>query len=580
MSVELQTVPERIRAGVAYVDYVQIYAYDRLLFRSAYDARPLLSQMPSAKWHAGLKGWHVPATIGSWEAAVAALSGYELFLDSAVRVMLERAERKAAAQAMKGEAALPPIPNLPASASGGWQHQRRAFWFARDLDAAGLFMDMGGGKTLVTIAIAEEMKSKTVVVLCPKSVIGVWPREFEKWGARDWDIFAPIGTIPVAKKAEGAWKVYVRPNGLPKLFVVNYDASWRNALSEFLRSIDIDLLVLDESHKIKSPSGKAAKYAAQLRKRARKCLMLTGTPMPHGPEDIYAQYRAADPNIFGTSYSRFKNQWMITRKITEKIDTVVGLNPLASDDFQRKLASISIIISREEMKLSVPGAAPPVLRECVLGSKGFGAYMNLKREFVAELESGEVVTADNALVKLMRLRQICSGYVKDDDGNLVELGTEKRDLFADVLEDLPRKQPIVVFAAFHHDLDNIREVSEKSGRSFAELSGRRRDALTEDSCLAPGVDVAGVQLQSGGVGVDFTRSSVGIYYSIDYNLGNVLQSLARLDRPGQQRLVTYVHLLARFPTGGRSVDGLTWEALESRQDMVEAILEASRNGKL
>jgi SNF2 family DNA or RNA helicase len=248
-------------------------------------------------------------------------------------------------------------------------------------------------------------------------------------------------------------------------------------------------------------------------------------------------------------------------------------------ELTRKIGSVSITIKRDEMGLDVPSALPPVRRECVLSNKATKFYVELKREFVADIEEG-IVTADNALTRLMRLRQVCSGYTRTDEDRDVLVGDEKERLLADVLEDIPEGSPVVVFAAFHHDLDAIERVAKASGRTYAELSGRRRDALSSDATLMEGVDVAGVQLQSGGVGVDFTRSCYAIYYSLDYNLGNKLQSMARLDRPGQQEHVIFIYLVAKLAHGAQTVDELTLRALDNRQSFVDAIMEASRRGEL
>ena len=187
---------------------------------------------------------------------------------------------------------------------------------------------------------------------------------------------------------------------------------------------------------------------------------------------------------------------------------------------------------------------------------------------------------------------------------------QKGRTLAELLDDLPPSEPVVVFCRFRHDLDVIRDVVKRSGRMSFELSGRynelagwqqgadplyicnkcsNRDLLPyvgpttpcnmappEKPDYCPGTmkvqtsagDVLAVQIQAGGVGIDLSRAAYCVYFSMGYNLGDYLQSLARLDRPGQTRSVTYIHLVARD-----TIDEKVYAALQNRQDVIEAIIE-------
>jgi len=181
-------------------------------------------------------------------------------------------------------------------------------------------------------------------------------------------------------------------------------------------------------------------------------------------------------------------------------------------------------------------------------------------------------------VRLLRLQQATSGHAvldaTDDDPDerhVVEVGTEKRDLLADTIEDLPAGERVVVFCRFTHDLDNVRSVAEAQGRAYGELSGRRRDALADDATMADGVEVVGVQIQSGGVGIDFTAARYCVFYSVGFSLGDYDQALARVHRPGQEHPVTYYHL-----TCEGTIDEIVYEALRQRKDLVEYVLGLGR----
>jgi SNF2 family DNA or RNA helicase len=187
--------------------------------------------------------------------------------------------------------------------------------------------------------------------------------------------------------------------------------------------------------------------------------------------------------------------------------------------------------------------------------------------FYAGVEDGSI-TAANALVRLLRLQQITGGSVNNDLGQSVQVSTSKETLLADVLEDLEIKEPVVVFCRFRHDMAVVRRVAEKQGRTVAELSGSHNDLREwQDGKY----DVIVVQIRSGGSGVDLTRASMAIYYSLSYSLGDYDQSRARVHRPGQTKSTTYIHLVAND-----TIDKIVYRALSDRKDVVDSILERIR----
>jgi SNF2 family DNA or RNA helicase len=135
----------------------------------------------------------------------------------------------------------------------------------------------------------------------------------------------------------------------------------------------------------------------------------------------------------------------------------------------------------------------------------------------------------------------------------------------DRLSDLPVTEPVVVFCRFRSDLDDVQAAARELGREYAEVSGERKDL---ERWQAGDAVILGVQIQSGGVGIDLTRAAYAVYYSLGYSLGDYEQSLARLRRPGQTRCVRYYHLVAPG-----TVDQQVYAALRERRSVVEAVLQ-------
>lgn len=490
-----------------------------------------------------------------------------------------------------------------------WPHQQAAFQRARAHRGFMLAIGMGGGKTAVAITLLEDdhRELQTLVtpgqseptwrpfralVLCPKSVVGVWPSQIQEHAVSTWQTWngdvqgarGPLKNPSVTRRAIALIDQIKTATTLrrPLLAVVNYEAAHQGDMAKLLLATPWDAVILDESHRIKKPGGKASKLAHRISERTRnhggRILALTGTPMPHSPLDMWAQIRALDGGRrLGTNYVKFCHQY----GTGEQIYTAGGiqrtvfkdLRPDRLDQFTRLVGPLMHQVPEAELdtRLGLPEYVD-VTRSIDLDPSTARVYQELEKDLIARVGDG-VVTAANAMVLVLRLAQAATGYARDaNTGQELRLSDhelpEKARLLADVLEDLPQREPVVVFCRFHHDLDNVQRVAEMQGRTYGELSGRRRDGLTADSKMSPAIDVLGCQIQSGGVGIDLTRARVGIYYTLGFELADYLQSRKRLHRPGQTRQVTYVHLIA-----ASTVEHAIHGALRARRHVVDTVLQ-------
>jgi SNF2 family DNA or RNA helicase len=516
------------------------------------------------RWDATAKAWTFPAgeVMALHRAIPRSVPRTPTFMILVTGKLEEQADEMVRSQTPDDDLRPVPIEKMPS-----WGHQKRAFWKARGKPAAMLAMGLGTGKSKVAIDLLQNSSDKRVLILCPKSVVGVWPREFAKHAVNpDWWRCLPLDTgstvANVARAKVAAGLADVMDSRL--VVIVNYESAWRPALAKWLLAQEWDTVICDECHRVKGPQGVASKFVAKLTARAKRRLALSGTPMAHTPLDVFAQYRFLDPQIFGTSYFRFKHrfgQWGGFGGYQ-----LTGL--LNEDELNEKFYSIAYRVGEEVLDLP---EAVDTQRDVTLSPEGLRAYKQMRDEFVAWVKDGEVVTAVNALGKLLRLQQITSGYLPADDGNPVAIDDAKEKVLAETLEDIAETEPVVVFCRFRADLDAVRRVCEAQGRRYGELSGRSRDGLAADATMSKDIDVLATQIQSGGTGIDLTRARYCIYYSVGFSLSDYLQSRARVHRPGQTRPVTYIHLIAPG-----TVDETVYQALEARQDAVEAALREVR----
>jgi SNF2 family DNA or RNA helicase len=234
----------------------------------------------------------------------------------------------------------------PSSKITPWAHQVDAWNFFKQHKASYIAHDMGCGKTKFAVDACTGISPKRVLIVCPKKVIDTWIDHFPLNSVMPITVIAPDkGTA--AKKADEVQEalVWAEKTDTRIAVVLNYDIFWRSPLGPktnkkyrvtdkgVLLSWQWDLLILDEAHRIKSPGGKASWQAFRVARKAYRKIFLSGTPIPHSPLDIYAQYRALNPRIFGTNFVTFRGRyavmggyenkqvlsWQNTKEMNEKI---------------------------------------------------------------------------------------------------------------------------------------------------------------------------------------------------------------------------------------------------------------------
>lgn len=552
---------------------------DRIYLRSPFAFKDAAKAIPGYRWDATAKCWHYPATAAIAEAIARAAKQHSMTLNYDVGFdrLLEQARDAYRARRNRDRTDLDDVPTTTTA----WTHQRQAYHFAVGQPSAMLAMDMGTGKSLTAIGLAEGWEATTMVVLCPTSVINVWTREFRKHATRPWRVVAPRKGTIAKRTAEMQAVIESATSAAPVCVVINYEAAWREPFATWALGRSWDVAVCDESHRIKSPGGKASLFAQKLGHRASRKLALTGTPLAHGPLDLYSQFRFLDEGIFGTSFARFRNRYAVMGGYGGY--EVKGYQ--REDELAERMSRLAYQCKASDV-LDLPGERDET-RTCVLDKATKKVYDDLMGDYFAEVADG-TVEANNALTRLLRIQQVTSGHLPvvtvdaetgEESTEVVTLGTEKRDLLEDYLRDIPAdesnpgSEPVVVFCRFTHDLRNVREVAAKLGRTYGELSGHEKSALSADATMAPGLDVVGVQISSGGVGIDLTAARYGVYYSLGFSLTDYLQSRARIYRPGQERSVFYTHLVAEG-----TIDQTVYNALALRQDVIEAVLAAAKGG--
>ena len=441
----------------------------------------------------------------------------------------------------------------------------------------GLLFEMGCGKTLTAIAIMGALycqhKITRVLVVAPSSVCSVWPHDLAAFAAFPYEVRVLLGEKK--QRLEALHSLTDYPNTANRLLiaVINYEATHREGIFEALEGYAADLIVCDESQRIKNPRAAQSRAVQMLGDRAACRLILSGTPVQNSVIDLYSQYRFLDPGVFGANFYAFRNRYCQMGGYGGH--EVVGFQHM--DELVRKEHSIALRVTKAEC-LDLPGQTF-VRRYVQLEPAARQLYTQIARASCAELENGEHVTASIVLTKLLRLMQLTGGFVQADGGDRPRpAGSAKLDALADILEDYVQEagQKLVVFARFRPEIAAICQLLEQRGIRYGRIDGEvpmdQRGAIVETFQKDPGVKVFVAQIQTAGLGITLHAASAAVFYSLDFNYANYAQALARIHRIGQAQPVTYIHLLAEH-----TVDDQVLDALDRKEDLARTIVDGWKN---
>lgn len=372
-----------------------------------------------------------------------------------------------------------------------------------------------------------------------------------------------------------------------------------------------DLVVVDESHKIKGATSNVSRMLARIGRRVPRRGILTGTVMPAGPLDVFGQWRFVDPYAFGdvtpegekktATYDGFRRRYAEMGGYLGK--QVTGYKNL--DELQR-IMSVHAEVAKKADALDLPDTTQ-VIVPVNLSPAETKAYAEMKKGLATQLSTGLHSSSSNRLSQMMKLRQITSGHVPDDLGNLNVLGDAKAQVIRSLVYDtLAGEDRIVVFALFLYEIEMLRKILKSHanlGEPATELmtitgatdpQERRRMrarfgyAVDADGAqvpppkgsdrsplAAPGVRIVMIaQVRTMSLSVnELVTANHAIYGSLPQDRSDFIQSQDRLDRIGQVRPVTFWFALAPD-----TIDEVIFNAHKTRTSLEAAVLRHIYDG--
>ena len=425
-----------------------------------------------------------------------------------------------------------------------------------------ILAEMGTGKTLISIGIAGylylQKEINKLLIVAPLSITKVWEEEFQKFADFDYQLEVLEG--PTKEKSEALRNLF---GTKLQVAVVNYESCWR--MEKEIAFWKPDMIICDESSKIKNPQAKQSKALHRLGKISKHNMILTGTPVTNNPLDFFSQYKFLDESIFGGSYYSFRARYAIMGGYGNY--QVVGYKNLP--ELTEKAHSIAFRITKKEA-LDLPEQVD-VTRYVELEPMARAIYNQVERNSYAELSQGEVVVR-NVLTKLLRLSQITGGYIKDEFSEIEEqVSSAKLNALEEIIEEcLDADKKVVVFARFISEIDAITRMLKHYGIKYSLIRGDVKDRASEVEKFQNDKDVKVFvgQLQTTGMGLTLTASDTAVFYSLSYNFADYEQAKARIHRIGQKNNCTYIHLIAK-----KTIDEKVMEALSKKKNIADLVVD-------
>lgn len=464
-----------------------------------------------------------------------------------------------------------------------------------------LLWDPGTGKTkcvidyLSWLSLAARSEVR-VLVVCPKAVTDSWVEQAERYGSVTVDAKILNGTINDKAAELAAFKTMPLSGDGITMRVCNLDTfSSRRQVSKTSSKMHSDLLldsvkkfaphmiVVDESHRIKGKSSNAGRLLGRIAPHVKRRVLLTGTPMPHGPLDVWSQARVLDPQMFSTngkmwSFGQFQQWYAVLGGFMGK--EVIGYKYL--DDLEKRLGTRSMVVRKQDA-LDLPPTTD-VFVPVTLEPAEVKAYQKMMTDLLVQLDDGSFMSAPSRLTQMLRLRQITSGYVKADASeDYTYIGESRIKVALSTLEDLmATEKRIVVFSWGRPEVDRLVERINSS----RDLNGAKAYAITGDTpdetrlklrkkfaSDDPERLILVCQWRTVSLGInEFVSANHALILSLSQQRDDLIQGKARLDRQGQTKPVTFWFIQAPG-----TVDEIVLKSHQDRTNLEDALLAHIRS---
>lgn len=459
-----------------------------------------------------------------------------------------------------------------------YEHQKEALRRARGRSGFAFLMEMGTGKTKAAIdemgILHDEGEIDCAIIFAPKGVYRNWVRELEIHMGSDYiaEYWEPGGGNQT-KKAR--LREIARP-GQSKLriLIANIEAvSAKGIATRYISAFAKSgrcYIIVDESTAIKNHAAARTQNISEIGRLCAYRRIATGSPAPNSPLDLFSQFAFLGDGLLGSrSYFNFRARHAVMQQKlfgNRRVSVVVGYRNIS--ELTERVQEHSYRVLKEEC-LDLP---PKVYRmvDTELTDEQQSLYDRMRQEAFAELSGGGFVSSQSAITTMLRLQQILCGHVRDADGNLRSVRSNRTDTIMQEIEGI--SGPCIIWSRWRPEIDDIVEQLRKNygEDSVAQYHGGNTNTRQEDARRFIDSDRCRFMVstqQSGGFGNTWLKGTNTLYASNSFNLEHRLQSEDRPHRGGQTEKCTYTDIRA---VG--TIDDRLIRALRNKINIAETIM--------
>ena len=423
-------------------------------------------------------------------------------------------------------------------------------------EAVGLLLDMGLGKTVITLSAVSELLhdyfdvGKLLVIAPLKVAEETWGAEIGKWEHTKHLRLSKI----LGKKKDRLEALEQEAD----IYVVNREnVVW--LVDHYKKKWPFDMVVVDELSSFKSNQSKRFKALRKVRPLIKRIVGLTGTPTPNGLLDLWPQVYLLDQGErLGKTLTAYRDKYFLPDKRNQNVIFSYKPKPGAQEEIYERLSDLCVSMKAKDW-INLPERIDRI-HHAILKPEDMAKYEQLEEDYLLPVVPSDVV-ASSAAVLSNKLLQLANGAVYDEGGNVVVIHDEKLEALEQLVEASNGK-PLLVFYSYKHDLSRIKERFPEAKTMDCPGVIREWNTGRIPMLLAhPASAGHGLNLQAGGNTV--------VWFGLTWSLELYQQANARLHRQGQKQRVMVYHICAKD-----TVDEVVLKVLKGKDATQEALLKA------
>lgn len=441
--------------------------------------------------------------------------------------------------------------------------------FICQLRRCAVWASMGAGKTVATLTALERLNMVEdvypVLILAPLRVARTtWPTEVKRWRHLEH-----LNVVPITGTQKQRERAAARDG---EVYTSNYDnlvwlREWYGDKWPF-RTVVADEFTRLKSFRIRQGGSRARALGQVAHTHVTRFIGLTGTPAPNGIRDLWGPSWFLDQGErLGKTFSAFEQRWF--KKGYDGYSLVAYDH--TQEEVQEKLKDICLTIDAVASMGVDDAVVRPLFVDLPIPARR--VYAEMERELFAELASGEVIEAANAMVKTQKCLQLANGtmYV-DDDHNWEAVHAAKLEALDSIIEEASGA-PVLVAYHFRHDLERIKQ-------RFKHAKVLDADPQTIREWNAGKISILLAHPASAGHGLNLADGgNILAFYGVNWNLEEYLQIIERIG-PMRQKQAGYDRPCLVYPILARdTIDEVVMERLASKRTIQDVLLDAMKRKK-